>query len=186
MVKILLVSALATFVGLATLWALNINIGAWVGMWVAPEDAQSAGLSILAFLGLAAGLAYHASLGTKFGGPGAVRGLIAGVILAVVMIWVAPLLVKVMGIATGDTRTVFQGPGDSNSYAANQGNVKVKDPGVGDAPTIFDIKPPLAEVTAGKKWTHPDDWQGRLLPFLVGFCMYGLVLGLFLSEDPHK
>jgi hypothetical protein len=184
--KILLVSALATFVGLATLWALNINISAWVGNWVAPEDAQKAGLSIVAFGGLVSGVAYYSTLGTKFGGPGAVRGLICGVILAVLMIWVAPLLVKVTGIATGDTRTIYSGPGDSNSYAANQGNVKVKDQSVGDAPPVFDIKPPLAEVTAGQKWTHPDDWEGRLLPFLVGFCMYGLVVGLLLSEDPHK
>lgn len=186
MAKVLFTSALASFLALLTLWALNINIAAWVGNWVAPEDAQNAGLSILAFLGLASGVAYHASLGTKFGGPGAVRGLIFGVILAVIMIWVAPLLVKAMGIATGDTRTVYQGPGDSNSYAANQGNVKLKDQSVGDAPPIFDIVPPLASVTQGQKWTHPDDWQGRLLPFLVGFAVYGLVVGLILSEDPHK
>jgi len=184
--KILLMSTLATFAGLASLWALNINISAWAGMWIAPESAQGTGLSMIAFMGLFCGWVYAASLGTKFGGPAAVRGLIFGVILAALMIWIVPLLVTAMGIATGDARTVYQGPGESTAYAVTLGEVKTRDSAVGDAPEIAGVKPPLAEVTAGKRWTHTDDWEGRLLPFLIGFCIYGLVLGLGLSEDPHK
>ncbi|KAA0213272.1 hypothetical protein EDM80_08380 [bacterium] len=184
--KILLAGALATLLGLALTWALNVNITKWVGLWLAPDDAQSAGLSFMSFLGLFGAYVYAASLGTKFGGPKAVRGLIYGVILAVMMVWIVPLTVTALGVATGDARTVYQGPGESSGYAVTQGQVKTRDHSVGDAPPLGDVRPPLAELTAGQKWTAASDWQGRILPFFAGFLLYGLVLGLILSEDPHK
>lgn len=144
------------------------------------------GLSFMSFLGLFGAYVYAASLGTKFGGPKAVRGLIFGLILAVMMVWIVPLTVTAMGVATGDARTVYQGPGESSGYAATQGQIKTKDHSVGDAPPLGDVRPPLAELTAGQKWTAASDWQGRILPFFAGFLLYGLVLGLILSEDPHK
>ena len=178
--KILVFGALAAFVGVAAFWMLNINIWEWGGSWLSTDDPQRAGLSMLAFLGLVGAALYRSTLGTQFGGHGAVRGLIFGVIVSAIMIWVVPICVKAAGMATSHAREVYNGkPGNGQPQQA-PGRV------FGEAPMIADVKPPLASVTQGSKWTEPDDWQGRVLPFLIGFCIYGVVLGLSLSEDPHK
>lgn len=180
MAKILLFSALATFLGIAALWALNINVWEWCGSWVSNDDPQRAGLSMLGFLGLFAGAIYRGTLGTQFGGNGALRGIIFGVILAAICIWPVPMVVKAAGLATAHAHEVFNGkPTNGQPQVAPTR-------AFGDAPALGDVKPPLASVTQGSKWTEPDDWQGRVLPFLVGLCLYGAVLGLTLSEDPHR
>ena len=72
--KILAFGALAAFVGLAAFWMLNINIWEWAGSWLSTDDPQRAGLSMLSFLGLVGAALYRSTLGTQFGGHGALRG----------------------------------------------------------------------------------------------------------------
>ena len=178
--KILLFGALAVFVGLGAFWALNVNVWEWAGSWLSTDDPQQAGLSMLAFLGVFGAVIYRATLGTQFGGNGALRGFIFGVIMAAIWIWAIPICVKAAGMATVHAREVYNGKPNNGQPAAPAARA------FGAAPPIADIQPPLATITQGSKWTEPDDWEGRVLPFLVGFCLYGVVLGLSLSEDPHK
>lgn len=178
--KVLLFGALAAGVGLGAAWALNVNIWEWVGSWLTSDDPQQAGLSLLVFLSLFGAAIYRGTLGTQFGGPGALRGVIFGVIMAAIWIWAIPICVKAAGMATVHAREVYSGKPNNGQPQAPTARP------FGAAPPLGDVQPPLASLTQGSQWTDPDDWEGRVLPFLIAFALYGAVLGLGLSEDPHK
>ena len=75
---------------LATLWVLDVNYAAWLGAWLSPDNQYISGLVCLIVFGFVAALVYTRLLGNFIPGPGPIRGLQFGALLAVCAIWVLP------------------------------------------------------------------------------------------------
>jgi hypothetical protein len=109
------------------------------------------------------------------------RGLQFGAVLAVLAIWVLPAVLHGFAGIVGNTQVVFQGRGyavEESTYDEKMARTRVE-----PCPEIAGQKPPLADLTKDHPWAPADGWVGRLLPFGVGFLLYGLVIGTFLSDE---
>ncbi|MCA8910755.1 MAG: hypothetical protein KDB82_03545 [Planctomycetes bacterium] len=166
---------------LATLWVLDVNYAAWLGAWLSPDNQYISGLVCLIVFGFVAALVYTRLLGNFIPGPGPIRGLQFGALLAVCAIWVLPAVLHGFAGIVGNTQVVFQGHGITNeeqTYDEKMSRTRVE-----PCPEIAGQKPPLADLTKDHPWAPADGWVGRLLPFSVGFLLYGLVIGTFLSDE---
>ncbi|MCB9933074.1 MAG: hypothetical protein H6841_06605 [Planctomycetes bacterium] len=166
---------------LATLWCLDVNYAAWLGAWLAPENQYVSGLGVLVSFGFVAAFAYARWFGNMLPGAGPIRGLIFGAILAAGAIWILPAVLNGVAGIVGNTQVVFQGHGITNDQETF--NEKMARTRVEPCPEIGGQKPPLAHLTKDHPWAPADGWIGRLLPFSVGFLLYGLVIGVFLSDE---
>lgn len=166
---------------LATLWALNVNYAAWLGAWLSPDAQYASGLGVLVVFGFVAAWAYARFVGDWIPGPGPIRGLQFGAILALSAIWILPAVLNGFAGMVGNTQVVFQGRGifdEQERFDEKMARTRVE-----PCPPIGGVEPPLAELTADHEWAPADAWVGRLLPFGVGFLLYGLVIGTFLSDE---
>lgn len=182
--RILAAAAGALVLLLATLWVLNVNYAAWLGAWLSPENQYVTGLVTLVIFGVVMAFLYARVIGEWLPGPGPIRGLILGAVLAAGAIWVLPAVLNGFAGIVGNTQIVYQGRGimdDEQTYdekMAEQSRTQVE-----ECPEIAGQKPPLGHLTEDHPWAPADGWVGRLLPFSVGFLLYGLVIGVFLSEE---
>ncbi|MCB9893552.1 MAG: hypothetical protein H6839_03795 [Planctomycetes bacterium] len=166
---------------LATLWVLDVNYAAWLGAWLSPSTQYVTGLTVLIIFGFLVAFMYARWLGNLIPGPGPIRGLILGAILAVGAIWVLPAVLNGFAGLVGNTQVVYQGRGiatPTERYDEAMSRTRVE-----PCPDIGGQKPPLAHLTADHPWAAADAWVGRLLPFSIGFLLYGLVIGVFLSDE---
>jgi hypothetical protein len=166
---------------LATLWALDVNYAAWIGAWVSPNSQYVTGLVILIIFGALMAVFYGRWLGNLVPGPGPIRGLIVGAVLAAGAIWVLPYTLNAFAGMVGNTQIVYQGHGilsEEETFDQKMARTRVE-----PCPPIGGQHPPLAFLTADHPWAPADGWIGRLLPFTVGFLLFGLVLGTFLSDE---
>lgn len=180
--RILAVGTAAMVFLLGSLWAMNVNYLAWVGAWLTPDVPYSAGALVVLTLGLAGAWVYAAWPGAKLPGPGAVRGVLYGALLGAFAIWALPGALEWVAGVLGNVQVVFQG----EEVAAQTARETIGRSAVLPCPEIAGIKPPLAFLTRDTAWAPADAWAGRILPLGLGFMLYGLVLGVFLSEDPAK
>lgn len=183
------VALLALVLTLGLFWAMDVNYAAWVGAWLAPKKQYAAGFGVIAVFGLFFAWFYARFIGDKFPGPGMVRGLAFGAILAACAIWVIPYTLDTIAGFVGNTQVVYGGRGivDKEHKTADQQMADLLTQ-VEPCPPIYGVKPPLAKLTRDKPWAPADAWKGRLLPFGIAFLLYGLVIGGLLSEkfDPKK
>ena len=166
---------------LATLWALNVNYAAWLGAWLSPNAQYASGLGVLVVFGFVAAWAYARHIGNWIPGPGPIRGLQFGAVLALCAIWLLPAVLNGFAGVVGNTQVVYQGRGiftDEERFDEKMARTRVE-----PCPPLGDIEPPLADLTKDHEWAAADAWVGRLLPFGVGFLLYGLVIGTFLSDE---
>lgn len=166
---------------LATLWALNVNYAAWLGAWLSPDAQYASGLGVLIVFGVAMAWAYARFVGDWIPGPGPIRGLQLGAALALCAIWILPAVLNGFAGVVGNTQVIYQGRGIINEE--ERFDEKMARTRVEPCPPIGDVQPPLASLTADHEWAPADAWVGRLLPFCVGFLLYGLVIGTFLSDE---
>jgi hypothetical protein len=172
--RILLVALCALFVMVAVLWAMDVNYAAWLGAWLTPTSQYSAGFAVLLVLGLSLAYVYTHYIGDKFPGPGVVRGVVFGAVLAAFAIWALPPILSGIAGAVGNTQIVFQGAARTDQSQFTQ---------VEPCPRIGGVEPPLRAMTQNHEWAPADAWKGRLLPLGVAFLMWGAVIGAFLSEE---
>ena len=166
---------------LGTLWALDVNYAAWLGAWLSPENQYVSGLVTLIVFGVVAAWLYARVLGNLIPGPGPIRGLLFGAVLAGCAIWILPAVLHGFAGIVGNTQIVFQGHGivtEEETFSQRMSRTRVE-----PCPEIAGQKPPLAHLTQDHPWAPADGWVGRLLPFSVGFLLYGLVIGAFLSDE---
>jgi len=166
---------------LATFWALDVNYAAWLGAWLSPRNQYASGLAVLIIFGFCAAWVYARWLGNVTPGPGPIRGLLFGAVLAACAIWVLPAVLNGFAGVVGNTQILFQGRGITNKEETF--DKEMERTRVEPCPDIAGQKPPLAHLTADHPWVPADAWVGRLLPFSVGFLLFGLVLGTFLSDE---
>jgi hypothetical protein len=179
--RILAAAVGALILLLATLWALDVNYAAWIGAWLTPQNQYVTGLAVLIIFGFIAALIYGRWAGNLIPGPGPIRGLIFGAILAVGAIWVLPYTLNGFAGMVGNTQVVYQGRGltnDEETFDKRIARTRVE-----PCPEIGGQKPPLGFLTQDHPWAPADGWIGRLLPFSMAFLLYGLVLGTFLSDE---
>lgn len=184
--RILGVAVLALALMLGALWAMDVNYAAWVGAWLTPKNQYSAGVAIIAIMGVIMAWVYARFVGDKFPMPGMVRGIVYGLILGAAAIWLVPYTLEGVASAVGNTQVVYGGRGivDDKPRADQEMNEKLTR--VQPCPALFGQKPPLAKLTQDKPWAAVDDWKGRLIPFGIAFALYGLVIGGLLSEKFDK
>lgn len=180
--RVFAVAVTALVVLLGSLWAMNVNYLAWLGAWLTPDVPYSAGAFVALTLGVGGAWFYATWPGAKLPGPGPVRGVIFGVVIAGGAIWVLPYLLEWLAGAVGNTQVIFQG----EEVAAQTAADTIGRSAVLPCPEIAGIKPPLASLTRQTAWAPADAWEGRILPLGLGFMLYGFVLGAFLSENPSK
>lgn len=184
--RVLLIAAIALLAMLGLLWALNIHFALWLGSWLAPGRAAPAGFAIVIVVGTAMAYVYAHYIGSKFPGPGIVRGSAFGLVLAMFTIWALPPILHGFAQATGNVETVFQG-----RTLQDDTQRSITDFQYASQPTcapIGGVEPPLQELTRFTEWAPVGAWRGRLLPFGAAFLLWGAVVGGFLSEQvgPRK
>jgi hypothetical protein len=162
--------ALGMLVCLIAFALMGMNFAGWLGAWIAPGWPWLAGLSLAAVLGVAGAWAFavlsgHDALKKV---PGAMQGIGFGVCMAVVC---AVLLPLVFNAAAGD-------PTMSHASGTIIDDVRDK-AGVRMVPLLPDVgvEPPLTTL-ASDDWIKPGQYGARLLPFVIAFGLYGLVVGL--------
>lgn len=176
--RVLSVGFIAMVVVVVILWAMNLNLTGWVGAWCTSEQSKVyvAGVPIVLLTGLGAAWVYSVGPGSRLPGPGMLRGLIFGLVVAAVCIWPLPTIVAGVAHTAEDARHIADG--------SIQKGAKIERSEIPPFPNIG-ITPPLAAFTAEKPWINKADWEGRLAPFLIAFGIYGLILGLCL-DDPER
>lgn len=184
--RILLVAALAMVLMLATLWCMNVNYAAWLGIWLTAKNQYSAGGAVILILGAVMAWMYARFAAENLPGPGPVRGLIFGALLWVGAVWVLPYTFEGIAGVIGNTQVVYGGYGVVRDEKRTDEKMQDAIAQVEPCPELFGVKPPLAKLTRDKDWAPADAWKARLLPFGIAFLLYGLVLGAFLSPDPDK
>lgn len=182
--RVIAAAVAAMILLLATLWVLDVNYAAWLGAWLSPENQYSAGLAVLVVFGFAMAWVYAHYVSEWLPGSGPIRGLVLGAILAAGAIWVVPATLYGIAGIVGNTQVVFQGRGIFDEQVTF--DEKIASTRVEPCPEIAGHKPPLAHLTAKHPWAPADGWIGRLLPFSVGFLLYGLVIGTFLSNEDRR
>lgn len=179
--RILLFATVALLLMLGALWAMDVNFTVWLGAWLSPEKAVPVGSAIVITCGTVLAYVYAHYVGNKFTGPGVVRGLVFGAVFGAFAIWALPPILSGLAGAVGDTQTVYQGRGITNSeLRADENGRLTYQPA---SPPIFGVEPPLRFMTENHQWAAADAWQGRLLPFGVAFLLWGALIGTFLSEQ---
>lgn len=183
LLRILGSGALALVFLLGSLWAMDVNYAAWVGAWLSPKNQYQAGFGVIVIFGLIAAWVYARFIGDKFPMPGMVRGVVYGLIMAVVAIWFVPYTLEGIASAIGNTQVVYGGRGiiDKENKRADEVIADTLTR-VEPCPPLFGVKPPFAKLTKDKEWAPADAWKGRLLPFGVAFALFGLIVGSLLSE----
>lgn len=179
--RILATGVLALLLLLATLWALDVNYAAWLGAWLSPENQVVTGLVTLIGFGFIVAFMYARWAGNLLPGAGPIRGLVLGAFLGVMAIWVLPAVLNGFAGLIGNTQVLYQGRGiavPTERYDEAVARTRVE-----PCPDIAGQTPPLAFLTHDHPWAAADAWRGRLLPFGVGFLLYGLVIGAFLSDE---
>jgi hypothetical protein len=166
---------LGMFAAVVLLWLMDVNLVGWLGVWLAPGAAWAVGALIA--LGLAVGLsALWSGVVAKQDAvkklPVPVAGLVFGVVVALLMIFVVPLILSALSDHPGMAESAL-GIGEGGGSVL----------GVHIIPALPDLgfDPPL-ESLAEEDWFGRDDYVGRLLPFGIAFLAYGLIVGL-LSKD---
>src|SRR5688572_25746875 len=98
-----LMAGLVGTVVLVVLFALmGVNFMAWVGVWFTPKMPYVVGIPLTLLLGVLAAWTYAATIAKAQWGPPVVRGLIFGLMAAIVFIWIMPwFFANVIGEATG-------------------------------------------------------------------------------------
>lgn len=165
-------AALATGVSVALFCLMGMNFIGWLGAWF----AQEAGAWIVDLL-LAAALCFaFAWLWVATAGPrpfvkklpAPVGGVLYGILVGLVFATVIPLLLS----ATAG------GPRMGENHSATVSSLG-RAFGVHMVPALPDLgfDPPLRGLVRGD-WVSLDDYGNRLLPFMVAFAGFGVVLGL--------
>lgn len=182
--RILLAAAGALLMLLVTLWVLNVNYAAWLGAWLSPENQLGVGMAVLIIFGVVISFVYAGWLGNVIPGAGPFRGLQFGAVLAAMAIWLLPVVLDGFAGVIGNTQVVYQGRGITDDEVTFDQRMADKSrTAIEPCPEIAGVAPPLAHLTADQPWAPTDGWVGRLLPFSVGFLLFGLVIGTFLSDE---
>lgn len=187
----------AALLFIVTCWTFDVNIGAWVGAWFAPDSMYVSGFGIITVLSLASGWVYHLTVGTKFGGPGAVRGLLFGGALGLLVLFLVPPALNLVANAMGATKIVYQGADPTTvrdlqnerpdgTLVSGELQQETKHVQVPPCPDIQGVKPPFRSVTQEHPWVASDAWRGRLIPWGTAFLVLGLIFGLTLSEKKDE
>ncbi|MBX3475862.1 MAG: hypothetical protein KF754_15940 [Planctomycetes bacterium] len=189
LIRIFGVGVLALVFLLGALWAMDVNYAAWVGAWLSPKNQYKAGMGVIVIFGLIAAWVYARFIGDKFPGPGMLRGVVYGLVLAGCAIWFIPYTLEGIASAVGNTQVVYGGRAifdDKNKRADEVMAEQMTQ--VEPCPPLFGVKPPLAKLTRDRQWAPADAWKGRLIPFGIAFALFGLIVGSLLSEkyDPRK
>ncbi|MBE7493029.1 MAG: hypothetical protein HS108_14905 [Planctomycetes bacterium] len=183
LVRVFGVGVLALVFLVGSLWAMDVNYGAWVGAWLSPKNQYQAGFGVIVIVGLIMAWVYARFIGDKFPMPGMVRGVIYGLVLAVAAIWFVPYTLEGIASAVGNTQVVYGGRGIIDKENKRSDEVMAEQmTRVEPCPPLFGVKPPFAKLTRDRQWASADAWKGRLLPFGIAFALYGLIVGSLLSE----
>lgn len=158
---------LATLAAVVLLWLMDVNLIGWLGVWLAPGAPWIVGLLLTLVIGLGFGALWSGTFATHKSVrklPGPLGGVMFGAGVAVVMIFLVPLI---LSLFAGDPGVLGVG-GDGGSFL-----------GARIVPGLPDLgfDPPLAFLAESDWWSR-DDYAGRLLPFGLAFMLYGLVLAL--------
>lgn len=175
--RVLLFSFGAMVLFLATFWTMNVNFPSWLGAWLSPNNQYAAGFGVLIVFTAVFGYFYAHYVGTRQLASGPIRGVLFGAALAVGSIFVVPAILSGMASVIGNAQIVFRGKPDATTAERTA---------VDACPPVGDFAPPFGAVTEDGKWAEIDHWQSRLIPFGVAFLLYGLTLGVFLSEEQTK
>lgn len=177
----------------AVFWSLNVNFIAWLGAWFSESNPSRAGLALLCVSGVASAFLFTSIVSKLLPGPGAMRGILFGAFLATMTIWVLPYTASWLHMISGNARVVYSGDTRIIEEVKSEktGHKKAEDEPaqpkeiikIDPVPTIGKSKPVLASLTRDKPWAAVDSWRGRLLPFGAAFIIFGLVLGVFLSDE---
>jgi hypothetical protein len=153
---------------------MDVNFCGWLGVWFVRQMPYIAGIPLAILLGLGASYAYGASVARSDWGPPPVRGVIFGVIVAALFVWLMPwVFSELVGQATGVTH-VGRSAGAFDVFPKTFDSHYEPLPDMGfDAPM---------KGLADKAWYNKDDWQGRLVPFGIAFAAMGLTLALVAGK----
>ncbi|MDC1143146.1 hypothetical protein OAU50_08640 [Planctomycetota bacterium] len=190
--RILLFTALGLFAMAVVFWSMNVNFAGWMGAWFSAENPNGSGFALSCLCSAAAAAIYVGFLGKVLPGPPALRGILFGVGLATLTIWVLPYSVSWVHTISGQTRIVYNGDPKtirdikSQHPSNDKANAEPTTPDetvvIDGVPNIGTLRPFLAKATRDKPWAAVDDWRGRLLPFGLAFALFGLIIGVALSE----
>jgi hypothetical protein len=193
--RILLFAAIALGVLAAVFWSMNVNFAGWMGAWFSADNPTGAGLALSCVCGVMAALFYTGFASKLLPGSPALKGILYGVFLASLTIWVVPYSVSWIHTVSGQTRVVYSGDTTTvndiksqhpSNYEVEEKPLETKDTvRIDPVPNIGKIKPFLTGATRNRPWATVDSWRGRLLPFGLAFALFGLILGVSLSEKPN-
>lgn len=178
---LLLGAGLLFSVPVVVLWAMGMDMPAWVGAWFAPGRPYRTGIPLLLLFALAFAWLFQALFRRLLPGPPVIRGVLFGGALAALSIWVAPGLLSLMDHAAGDTSRLYGG--NEATEARDESRVvwtPEQDP---PEPRWLGVEPPLAVLRGEAPWAAPAAWRGRVFPFVVAFMLGGLCLGLTWRRD---
>jgi len=167
-------STVAGLVGMAAaillLWLMDVNFVGWLGVWMAPGAAWILGLVFALLFGAGLGALWDV-IGSRDALkklPKPVGGLVYGLIVALLFIFVVPVVFSLVagdpgvGLSSGTGFDVFP-----EAFGAHL------------VPALPDLgfRPPLHGL-AERDWFAKDDFAGRLLPFGLAFALFGVVVQL--------
>ncbi|RIK62789.1 MAG: hypothetical protein DCC64_09525 [Planctomycetota bacterium] len=174
----LIAGLIASLSAVVLLALMDVNFCGWLGVWFVRKMPYIAGIPLALAVGFGASWAYGGSVAKTQWGPPPVRGLIFGVALSALFVWVMPwVFAELVGQATG-VHTVGKSVGALDVFPETFGGHYAAIPNL-------DIDTPL-ENLADDAWYNKDDWKGRLIPFGISFSAMGLVLGLMVKGKRDK
>ncbi|MCA8916942.1 MAG: hypothetical protein KDB90_16240 [Planctomycetes bacterium] len=153
------------------LWLMGVNFMGWLGMWFAPGAAWLVGILFTAALGAGLGVLWADVISKQPAikkMPKPVGGLVYGICVALLFIFIVPLLFS--AIAGDPSVGLSSGTGFDALPEAFGTHLVPALPDLG-----FD--PPLHGL-ADKDWWSRDDFTGRLLPFGLAFALFGILAQL--------
>jgi hypothetical protein len=168
--KFAITGALAMLVCLLAFALMGMNFAGWLGAWIAPGWPWLAGLGFATVIGVGGAWAFavlsgHDALKKV---PAIMQGVGFGVCLGVICAVVLPL---VFNAAAGEP-TMSHARGSIIDDVGEAVGVRM-------VPRLPDVgvEPPLTAL-ASDDWIKPGQYGSRLLPFVIAFALYGMVVGL--------
>jgi hypothetical protein len=152
----------------ALFWLMGMNFCGWLGAWIAPGAAWIVGILLAAVLGVGFGYLWSGSLGRAKAArklPPVVAALLYGIAVGLVFIVLVPLLLSAVA---GNPPMAH-----STAFDALVGGF-----GGHIVPALPDWFSPPMKSWVDHDWIHLESYGARVLPFLLAFGLYGVVLGV--------
>lgn len=163
----------ATTAAVALFWLMGMNFCGWLGAWLTPGAAWLVGILMALAAGLGFAALWHGTLARQAWAkrlPPVVASLLYGVAVGLLFVLLVPVILSALAGNPGMVHsTMFDG-----AVTLFGGHV------VPALPDLFN--PPFASWI-DDEWIQRDAFAARLVPFLLAFALYGLVLGLTSSRS---